>query len=98
MSPGPEHQVEVAEEEEVVLDDVIQQINKTLPLVYRNCEANEGRPTDRINRKSLKIFRAMRDDPLLNEEGDDICLCDDPVHGSACEDDPSCANHGRQAG
>ena len=70
-------QTKAPESEEVtVLDDVIEQIDQSLPLAYERCKRVAKKPpTDRLPREALAVFQDMREDPLLNKAGDDICLC-----------------------
>jgi len=76
-----------------MLDDVIEQIDQTLPLVYEKCERDRAKPsTDRLSRADLKAFQRLKEDPILNEEGTDICVCthDDKKNKTCrCRDYPS---------
>jgi hypothetical protein len=79
MRPAPKR-VSGQEVEEPMLDDIIQRIDQSLPIIHKKV-ANGGSsetPTNRLSpvqfRKAKAVFQDMKDDPLLNEEGDDICL------------------------
>ena len=80
MRPAPKHarsfQVSEVEEEAAVLDDVIQRIDASLPIIHQKCERDSAKPpTDRLPRAALAVFQDMQEDPLLNDAGTDICLC-----------------------
>ena len=77
MRPAPRRARQpVVEEEAEVLDDVIQRIDQALPSIHRMASAAE--PSDHMSKAQIArakiIFQDMKNDPLLNEKGDDICL------------------------
>jgi hypothetical protein len=79
MRPAPKPS-DVQEAEEPVLDEVIQRIDASLPIIHQKAASggSEETPTGRLSKaqfaRARATFQDMRDDPLLNEEGDDICL------------------------
>jgi len=78
MRPAPKP-VSSQEVEEPVLDDVIQRIDQSLPIIHKRIADGEPeKPTTRLSReqavRAQAVFQDMKDNPILNEEGDDICL------------------------
>lgn len=87
MRPAPKpSDVQDAEDpmfDEIVrrtLDKVIQRIDASLPLIHQKA-ASDGMAetsTTRLSKaqfvRAQAMFQDMCDHPLLNEEGDDICL------------------------
>jgi len=71
---------DVDEEADLVLDDIIAQIDETLPTIIRKAKVNGSQKLSsrRLSREQFERakaeFEAMRDDPLLTDAGDDICL------------------------
>lgn len=74
--------------EERVIDDAIDKIEQTLPLLKYMAEAettgasghaDTPNPSRRLSaaqfRHAQEVFAGMREDPLLNEAGTDICVC-----------------------
>ena len=77
MRPAPRRVRQPAVEAEAeVLDDVIQRIDQALPNIHRMASAAES--PNRLSKAQFArakiVFQDMKDDPLLNEKGDDICL------------------------
>lgn len=58
-----------------VLDDIIEQINQSLPAIHKlAARAHKSRHgTDRITAAAREVFKEMCDNPILNKEGDDFC-------------------------
>ena len=78
MRPAPKP-ASSQEVEEPVLDDIIQRIDQSLPIIHKQVADSESEtPTTRLSReqaiRAQAVFQDMRDNPILNEEGDDICL------------------------
>jgi len=53
-----------------ILDDVIQKIDESLPMIHQMCRIKQKRtrPTDRVRAR----FKELVEDPILNEDGTDI--------------------------
>ena len=63
-----------------MLDEVIQRIDASLPIIHKKAasDGSSDTPTTRLSQaqfvRAQATFQDMCDDPLLNEEGNDICL------------------------
>ena len=80
MRPAPKTSKTKVEMETDELDAVIDRIDQSLPIILKkaaNGEISNASPS-RLSvaqfARAQAVFRDMRDDPLLNESGDDICL------------------------
>jgi hypothetical protein len=85
MRPAPRRSIPAlvkppAPEDPDVLDDVIQRIEQALPSVHKLAAegGSSDTPTKHLSKaqcdRAHAVFQDMKDNPLLNEEGDDICL------------------------
>lgn len=54
------------------VDDAIAKVDQSIPALKRLASSKKQKSS---GRKAREAFQHMRGDPLLNEGGDDICLC-----------------------
>lgn len=63
--------------EEVALDEVIERIDQSLPVIHRMCRVQKKQkksPTDRLPAKqeAQRRLKELSEDPILTDSGDDI--------------------------
>jgi hypothetical protein len=80
-APARRSQSLEVEEEAAVLDEVIEQIDQSLPILHRMAAEGESADTPTTGRlskaqfdRARAVFQDMQEDPLLTDEGDDIRL------------------------
>lgn len=65
-----------------VIDEAIAKVDQSLPAIRKiGASKKQKRATDRLPSDQARCaFKDMSNDPLLNAEGTDICLCKDGRH------------------
>lgn len=70
-------------DDDKALDQAIAKVGEKLPALRKMGAAKKQKiASDRLSAdKTKRAFQDMCDDPLLNEKGDDICLCERTADG-----------------